>query len=146
MSATTVPAVRAALVARLTALLPGTPVFYGHPGRNVPAVFVAVADTADGVGREQRTLPLRRESSRTESYDLRLVVWCLTGDHDAQQQVTEQAWALVDQIDDDLRREPTLGGVVQWALPTSYADQDFLLNEGRAAEVLVLVNVNVNRA
>lgn len=152
MSATTVPTVRAALVARLRAMLAAAPVdtttevFYGSPGRNVPTRFIAVADTQDGVTREQRTLPLRKSSSRTETYDLRLVVWVLAGDHDAQQSVTEAAWSLVDRIDDDLRLEPTLGGLVTYALPSRFDDEDFLLNEGRAAQVVVLVSVNVQRS
>lgn len=152
MSATTVPAVRAALVARLRTILapagiPAEHVFYGSPGQNVPREFVAVAETsADGVAREQRTLPLRKTSSRTETYALRLVVWCMTGNHDAQQTVTEKAWSLTTLIDDDLRGEPTLGGLVTWALPSQFDDTDFLLNEGRAAQVVVSVSVNVNRA
>lgn len=151
MSSTTVPAVRAALVARVTAMLAtagdtATEVFYGSPGRNVPSRFVAVADTENGVSREQRTLPLRKTSSRTEEYDLRVVVWVLSGDHDAQQAVTEAAWGLVNILDDNLRAEPTLDGLVDWALPARYDDQDFLLNEGRAAQVVVTVNVHVNRS
>lgn len=151
MSATTVPAVRAALVARVQALLATaadttTQVFYGHPGRTIPGRFIAVADTDAGVTREQRTFPLRKDRSRTETYDVRLVVWALDGDHDAQQQVTEQVWALVDLIDDGLRAEPTLGELVTWALPSSFDDTDFLLNEGRAAQVVVLISVNVNNS
>lgn len=154
MSATTVPRVRAALVTRLRVMLAAAPVdattevFYGAPGRNVPAQFIAVADTESGVAREQKTLPLRRTSSRVETYDLRLVVWVLLGDHDAaaQQSATETAWALVDRIDDDLRLEPTLGGLVTYALPSRFDDQDFLLNEGRAAQVVVLISVNVQRS
>lgn len=150
MSATTVPRVRAALVTRLRALLAAdttpTEVLYGSPGQNVPSRFIAVADTASGVEREQRTLPLRKASSRTESYELRLVVWVATSDYDAQQAVSEAAWALVDRLDDDLRDEPTLGGLVTYALPSRFDDSDFLLNEGRAAQVVVSVSVNVQRS
>lgn len=151
MSATTVPAVRAALVTRLRAALAAaadttTEVLYGPPGQTVPQQFIAVADTDAGVTREQRTLPLRKQSSRTETYDVRLVVWCADGNPDAQQSVTERCWALTTLIDDDLRGEPTLGGLVTWALPSSFQDQDFRLNEGRAAEVIVMVSVHVNRA
>jgi hypothetical protein len=125
-----------------------TKVTYGHPGQNIPGRFVAVADTENGVEREQRTLPLKRTSSRTETYGLRVVVWVLLKDFDstAQQSATEQAWTLADLLDDDLRAEPTLGGLVTWALPTRFVDDDFLLNEGRAAEIVVTVSVNVNRA
>lgn len=152
MSATTVPSVRAALVTRIRSMLALAPadttteVFYGSPGRNVPGQFIAVADTESGVAREQRTLPLRKASSRTETYDLRVVVWVLLGDHDAQQQATETAWALVDRLDNDLRGEPTLGGLVTYALPSRFEDTDFLLNEGRASEVVVTVSVNVQRS
>lgn len=152
MSATTVPTVRAAMVARLRELLTAagdatTEVFYGAPGQNVPDRFIAVADTDAGVDREQHTLPLRRNASRTETYDLRVVVWCRQGDHSsaAQQAMVEAAWGLVDLLDDGLRAEPTLGGLVTHALPSRFDDQDFLLNEGRAAQVLVFVSVHVNR-
>ena len=152
MSATTVPAVRAALVTQIRALLVAagdstTEVTYGHPGRTVPAKFVAVAQTEDGVGREQRTLPLRKTSSRTETYDLRLILWVL-GDHDptSQQSVTEQVWALAAVIDDGLRDDPDLGGLVTWALPSRFDDEDFLLNEGRAAQIVMSISVQVNRA
>lgn len=151
MSATTVPTVRAALVTKIKALLVAagdnlTEVTYGHPGRTIPAKFVAVAQTEDGVGREQRTLPLRKTSSRTETYDLRLIVWVQDGDHDSQQSVTEQAWTIAAVIDDGLRDDPDLGGLVTWALPSKFDDEDFLLNEGRAAQVLVTISVQLNRA
>lgn len=153
MSATTVPTVRAALVTKIKALLVAagdstTEVTYGHPGRTIPAKFVAVAQTEDGVGREQRTLPLRKTSSRTETYDLRLILWVQVGDHEpaSQQSVTEQAWALAAVIDDGLRDDPDLGGLVTWALPSRFDDEDFLLNEGRAAQIVMSISVQVNRA
>ena len=123
-----------------------TEVFYGSPGRVVPQRFIAVADTDAGVAREQRTLPLRKASSRTETYDVRLVVWVQVNDHDAQQAATEAVWDLVDLIDNDLRDEPSLDGLVTWALPSLFDDRDFLLNEGRAAQVIVQVSVHVNRS
>lgn len=154
MSATTVPTVRAALRTRIIAALATaadttTEVFYGAPGRTIPDRYIAVADTAEGgVEREQRTLPLRKTTSRTETYDLRVVIWCKTGNHDSadQQSMVEAAWSLASLLDDDLRGEPTLGGLVDWALPTRFDDSDFLLNEGRAAQVVVSVSVHVNRA
>lgn len=151
MSATTVPAVRAALVTRVAALVAAsgnteTITLYGGPSQGVPESYIAVADTASGVKRDQRTLPLRKTSSRTETYDLRLVIWCFTGDHDAQRAVTEKAWGLATLIDDGLRDEYTLGGLVTSALPSSFDDSDFLLNEGRAAQIVVLISVTVTRA
>jgi hypothetical protein len=145
----TVPSVRAALVTRLTADVPaGVVVTYGHPGKQIPKRFVAVDSTEDGVTREQRTLPLRATASRTETYDLRLILWSFTADFDstAQQTVTEDAWATVAAVDASLRAETTLGGVVTSALVTRAVDDDFLLNEGRAAQIVLTVTVNVNRA
>jgi hypothetical protein len=151
MSATTVPTVRAALKARVETLLAAagdtqTKPSYGHPGKNIPARYIAVADTDDGVTRDQRTHPLRKTSSRTETYDLRLIIWCKTGDHSKQQQMVETSWELAGLIDDGLRDEPTLGGLVTWALPSRFIDSDLYLNEGFASEIIVIVTVNVNRA
>jgi hypothetical protein len=148
VSTFTVPAVRAALLARLTTDLPGVTVTYGAPGKQIPKRFVAVDSTESGVEREQRTLPLRATSSRTETYDLRLVVWSFTSDYDstAQQTVTEDAWDTAAGIDASLRAETTLGGVVTSALITRAVDDDFLLNEGRAAQIVLTVTVTVNRA
>lgn len=152
MSSTTVPAVRAALVARLGPVLQGlAEVTYGHPGeQNIPPRFVAVSGTDEGgVTRDQRTFPLKVNRSRMETYDLRLVCWVLARDGHGpaqQQQATEACWALVDAIDNSLRAEPTLDGLVTWALPTSFRDEDFLLQEGRAAQVLVNISVHVNTA
>lgn len=152
MSASTVPAVRLKLVELLrTALTEAedTVVSYGHPGKNMPRRLVAICDTAEGgATRAQHTMPLRRTGSRTEDYLLRVVIWVATGDatSDAQQRVTSEAWALADLLDDLLRTDPTLGGLVDWALPSRFDDLDGLLAEGRAAEVEVSVSVHVTRS
>jgi hypothetical protein len=153
MSASTVPAVRAALVARVANLLAAggdteTKATYGHPGQKTPARFVAVSTTENGVTREQRTMPLRQTSSKTETYDLRLVFWNLEGKHDTktQQRVTEQCWAAFDLVDTGLRAEPTLDQLVTAAQITRAVDDDFLLTEGRAAQIVATVTITVNRA
>lgn len=153
MSTSTVPAVRAALVTRFRQLLADAgdttvKVTYGHPGQKVPARFVAVASTDEGVAREQRTLPLRQSSSRTETYGLTVVLWSLNGRHsdEVQQQVTEDCWATFDTLDTGLRADPSLDGLVTSALFTLAVDDDFFTDEGRAAQIVATVTVTVNRA
>lgn len=153
MSTSTVPAVRAALVTRFAQLLidagdTTTKVTYGHPGKNVPARYVAVSSTEDGLTREQRTLPLRQSSSRTESYGIQVILWSLNGGQTPahQQQVVEECWTALDVLDSGLRAETTLGGLVTSALITRAIDDDFLLAEGRAAQIVATVTVTVNRA
>jgi hypothetical protein len=151
VSASTVPAVRAALLVRCRELLTAagdtaTKVTYGHPGQDIPKRFVGVASTADGLTREQRTLPLRPSSSRTEEYGINLLLWNSDGSPDKQQQVTEDCWATFDLIDTGLRVDPTLGKLVTSALITRAVDDDFLLTEGRAAQIVATVSVTCNRA
>jgi hypothetical protein len=157
MSSVSVPAVRAALLAQHRAALDaagmgdGTaaPVAttYGHPGEFVPPAFVAVSTTTEGVKREHRRYPMNRTSSQTEEYDLHVVVWVQTPDKtpEAQQAVTERAWAIAGVLDDGLRADYTIGQRVGWALFTDFDDEDFLLHEGRAAQLLCTVHVHVSR-
>lgn len=151
MSAVTVPVVRAALVTRFTTDLAAAsrnvPVFYGHPGKNIPPAYVAVASTVEGVERSQQRMPLR-QTSMEEKYGLNVIVWHQTGAHDSagQQAMVEAAWQTVAVIEAGLRADYTLGSKVTWALFTSFDDQDFRLQEGRAAEITCTVTVHVTRA
>lgn len=153
MSTSTVAPVRAALVARFGQLLTAagdtqTKVTYGHPGQSVPPRFVAVSSTEDGLTREQKTMMLRTSASRTETYGLTVILWNLTGTQSpaGQQAVVEDCWRTFDVLDTGLRAETTLGGLVTSALFTRAVDDDFLLNEGRAAQIEATVTVNLNRA
>jgi hypothetical protein len=153
MSRSTVPLVRAALFTRFTDLLAAagdtaTKVTYGHPGQQIPQRYVSVSSTDDGITRDQKTIPLRAASSRTETYGLTVVLWNLTGTQSSagQRQMVEDCWATFDVLDTGLREETTLGGLVTWALFTRAVDDDFLLNEGRAAQIVATVTVNLNRA
>lgn len=159
MSASSIPAVRDRLVTLLKASLAEagdrqTQVTYGHPGKNLPARYIAVCDSDEaGARREQRTFPLRRTSSRTEDYQLRVVIWNLVGNHSDQRTPTLATWALADLLDDLCRANHTLksgptanDGLVDWALCTGFSDADFLLAEGRASEIVVSVSVHVTRA
>lgn len=145
----TVPAVRAALITRFTANLASAglssiPVVYGHPGQDVPAAFVSVS-TSDGVDRQQKRMPLLT-TSMEEDYGLTVIVWHLDGDHTRQQQVAEAAWLTASTLEAGLRAETTLGGLVQWALFTRFDDEDFLLKEGRAAQITCTVTIHKTRA
>lgn len=152
MSAATVPAVRAALVARFRAALTAAglldvSVLYGHPGQEIPPSFVSVSHTVAGLTRDQKRMPLK-STSMEERYGLTVVIWQQDPDYspETQQALTERAWLIADVLDADLRGNTTLGGVVQWALFTEFDDQDFYLTEGRAAQLVCTVTVNVTRA
>ena len=153
MSVSTVPVVRAALVTRFSALLTAagdikTQVTYGHPGQKIPTRFVAVHSTESGIAREQRTVPLRQSSSRTETYGLVVILWNQEGRYDdaAQRRLTEACWATFDVLDTGLRANPSLNGVVTSALFTKAVDDDFVLTEGRAAQIVAIATITVNRA
>lgn len=94
-------------------------------------------------------MPLRQTASRTEGYGLTAVIWVLIGKHDddAQRQATEQAWSVFDVLDAGLRTAQgvTLGGIVTSALITRAVDDDFLLDEGRAAQIVTTITVALNR-
>lgn len=151
MSAFTVPAVRAALVARhraaLTAAgLPDVAVTYGQPGPEIPSAFVAVS-ASDGVTRTVKRMPNRVTGSSDETYDLKVVLWVSTTGFtsDAQQAVTERVWSIAAVLEADLRTDPTLGGAVLTALYRSFDDDDYYLTEGRAAQLVGTVAVTAVR-
>lgn len=153
MAAVSVPRVRAALTGLFRDTLAAAPtmsdvaVTYGHPGQTIPPAFVAVAQTVDGLERENKRLPIR-STSMAETYAQRVIVWQATSEYtsEAQQAVTERVWAVADLLEAALRAQHTLGGLVTSALFTRFDDLDFLLKEGRAAQLLCDVAVNVNRA
>ena len=149
MSTSSVPAVRAALFDSLPGWLGADwSVFYGFPGKDVPQRFAAVSSTVDGLSREQRTLPLRQGSSRTENYGLTVILWHLERSFTsaAIRTAVESTWVAADAIDNGLRTDPSLTGLVTSALLTDYEDTDHFLNEGYASQLVLTVTVQSVRA
>ncbi len=152
----TVLAVRQQLVERFTGYLDAAgidecPVFRGHPGQVVPLRHVAVGTTTEGGTRRQtRRLPFGL-GAVGEEYDLEVGIWQETPgsyDVDAQAACTDMVWAIAHTLDAGLRSEiseyrlETDGVALVTAIYfTGFDDDEFLLEEGRAAEIVATLHV-----
>lgn len=122
MATSTIPALKAALLALLAARanLSGVQVVWGAPLPNPGREFIALAGTEG----EQQTAAIGR-LRREEEY--RLTIYCSTlREGQNQQACTERAFALVAEVEDAVRADPSIGGVVRTAL----VDGPFTLEEG----------------
>lgn len=108
MTFSTVPAVKAALVERLSARagLDGVLITWGWPP--APSAEWIMVGEADG-DQEARGINAAAMPKR-ETYTLVVVVSVLRSPDDARG-ATERAFAIADEIDTELRADPTLGGV-----------------------------------
>jgi len=114
-------AVKAALVSALTTAFTADAnvvVTYGHPGTTLSDQdYIGVMD----VGAEQATGPLGVQRRREETLEATVQISCaMGGGPEAQQPVTERAFALLDTIQTTLRTDPSLGGVSWSAELASY--------------------------
>lgn len=153
MARLTVPTVRAALVDRFTTILRAagdadTAVTYGEPGGEVPYRYVAVGATMDsGASRDPVRMTRNATGGSDETYAIAAVIWCLApGQYDnaTHQGLVESGWLVAARLEAGLRasREAwTLGGLVTTAQLTDYDDADFLLDEGRAVEIVCRVSI-----
>lgn len=110
----TQPAAKAALVTLLVDA--GLPATYGTPAK-------APSDEWVRVGRVQGTQTAAVFAGslqpRDEDYEITMTVRVrMSGD--GQQLATERAYVLAGQIEEALRADPTLGGVVHWALVSAF--------------------------
>jgi hypothetical protein len=122
MATSTIPALKAALLSLLAARtnLSGVQVVWGAPLPNPGREFIALAGTEG----EQQTAAIGR-LRREEEY--RLTIYASTlREGQNQQACTERAFALVAEIEDAVRADPSIGGVVRTAL----VDGPFTLEEG----------------
>lgn len=114
MATSTIPAFKSALIAQLTARpgLAGVQVSYGYPGPVPEIEYIWVADIQ---GRQELALAGRR--SRDETYSLTILIKTeTTGISGAEQQTAvERAFALMAQIEAQLRTDPAVNGTVRVA-------------------------------
>jgi hypothetical protein len=122
MAASTIPALKAALVTSLSARagLSGVQVVYGAPLPNPGREFVSIGGTRG----QQSTAALGRYA-REEEYHLTVHVSALREGQD-QQSCTERAFALAAEVEAQVRADPSVGGVVR----TAVIDGPFTLEEG----------------
>lgn len=111
MAASTIPAFKAALATALRARanLATVQVSYGAPLPSPADEFIWLAD----VEGEQEAAALGAQR-REEIYDLLTIVNVIRAGAD-QQAVTERAFALAAEIEDELRGDGTVGGTVRFA-------------------------------
>lgn len=120
--ASTIPAVKAYLVQAITAAVadPSVLVVYGEPSTEIPDDVIAVTDT------ERKTAPTQLVGSGAagwlfENYEQTVVISCVLGGDDpgTQQQVEARAYQLLAVVEVAVRVDPSLGGLVASAWPSS---------------------------
>ena len=138
MATSTVPAFKAALLAALQArpTLSTVQVTYGAPLPSPADEYVWLAD-ADG---EQETAALGAQR-REEYYDLTVYVAVYRAGED-QQATTERAFELVAELEEVLRADATVGGVVRVAVVAGpFRLEEMASDTHRGAQVTVTVAV-----
>lgn len=139
MSGSTITAVKAQLVALLTArpeLASPVLVCYDEPGTNLPDDIVSVGDA-----QRQVTVATMIGSGAAgwldETIDLEIVVDVYRGGDDPQG-AFERAAALADIVADTVRSDPSLGGLVLRAVPdkVEYVSSFEAERKGRLARVI----------
>lgn len=121
MATSTVPALKAALLDRLQARpgLASVQISWGRPHGKLAPEWIMLGSTraADPTGEErggQSTAVIGRRS-REERYVLDVWVSCLSAGLSDQQALTERAYELVGEIEDELRVDPTVNATVRTA-------------------------------
>lgn len=119
MATSTVPAVKAQLVALLTAALPTVDVTYSHPGDAIQPESVYL-----GGVRGSHDYPVVRagRKPRQETYTIDVWIEALR-DGTTSQEAEERAWVLFGELEDAIADDPTLGlAIVGWARVADWDD------------------------
>lgn len=143
MASSTIPAFKAALVARLEADagLAGVQVCYGPPGqraleREAVLVLGTRPDDPTGGGGGQRTAAMGQHR-REERYVVEVVVSVLRKARDDQQGTTERAFELAAAVEDSIRAWEDGSKPVRWALVTGVSLREHANQDEREAEVSI---------
>lgn len=150
----TVPEVRDDLVTRIrgylvSAGITDTRVSYGEPDGDPSAKYIAVCGLSPGsqTDSDSKRVP-RADVKVDERYTLDIVFGAEARGQDsneAAQAVYEAAWANVRLVAKQLRSstaEQTLGGLVSYAVFSSFKDAEWWSADGRMALVVGHLNVN----
>jgi hypothetical protein len=129
-----VPAIKAALHELITAELVGVQVSYGHPGRNMAREMVFIGDVS--ISQEFKALGGR---TKHETFELDLIISVVKPG--AQQRVaTERAFELLATIEELLRANLTLDGLVAWLNVRPEQLTEGFSEDGREAEIASLIS------
>lgn len=139
MASSSIPSVKAALIAMLTARsgLAGVQVEWAHPGTGKiepEAIFFIEPD----VNEDAVTLGNKKHE---ELYTLHLIVTVLDRGDDSQA-AELRMWALVAEVEEGLRADANLGGVTNltWALVAGKRPANYIETAGRVAECDVSID------
>jgi len=148
MATSTVPALKAALLARLTARagLAGVQITYGKPHSSLEDEWIMLGDTSAGdptgeerAGQSSKVIGRR---SREERYLLDVWVSVIGSGLEEQQVVTERAYELVAEIEDELGDDPTVNGIVRTAQVADASElTEAIAKNGQHREAQVRVRV-----
>lgn len=134
LGSSTLPIAKKKLVFRLTNLLHTARVSYGHPGNDFENEHVWVGDSEDWT-QEWAAIGSRR---REETYNLSLfVVVVRPGDNE--EEATDRAFEIWNQIQEDVRDNVTLGESVRIAELTPRSYKGMFTDEGRGVELAATV-------
>jgi hypothetical protein len=141
MAATsTVPAVRARLVALLEAALPDAQISYGHPGDTMDRETIFL-----GQARGSHSLATVRSGRRTRDEEYTIDVWvATTAVGPTPQEASERAWTLAAELEDVCADDATLGlpGVL-WARIDDWQDTPTFDDERRGWATTLRIGVAV---
>lgn len=149
MATSTVPALKAALLARLQARadLTGVQTTWGVPHASLEDEWIMLGDTTAGdpTGEERggQSAKVLGRRSREERYVLDIWVSVIGSGLEEQSVVTERAYELVAEIEDELGDDPTVGGVVRTAqvVDASELVEAIAKKNGQSREAQVRVRV-----
>lgn len=135
-----IPSVKATLVSRLQARagLAGVQVAYGWPKGAIQKELVLVGGTKGA----QAWGPFGKRS-KDEEYDLQVAVSVVFADG-VQQAATERAFVIVGEIEQELRNDPTVGGIVRLAAVEGNFSLDENVLGGLEREAFVEFSVHVD--
>lgn len=102
----TIPAVKGALLSILSDALTGVLVTWGVPRGTKPAEWVLIGNVTGA----QRAAAIGR-GRRAETYTVEIQVTVVNSDTVSQQETTERAYAIVEEIEDAIRADETLGNL-----------------------------------
>lgn len=148
MSTTTAPAVLAALVAKLPAVLPGFQVGNAALFRTLADDVVVVGFVPDGAAIEATQALVDMGALAQESYDVHSVASSRRPMASGADFTTVQAqvFAAKDAVEDFLLSDPTLGGLVMQAYLSAWTYTPDTTDDGVVADLSFTVHVEAFRS
>jgi hypothetical protein len=134
MATSTIPAAKGALLDTLTDALDDVLVTWSTPAEGPGPEWVRIGDVTGA----QRAAAVGRQR-RAESYTVQILVSVVKAEIEDPQEVAGRAFEIVADIEDAIRTDETLGGVLIWARVEKTDLREGLAGGERWAEVTVHV-------